>query len=517
MKIISKKEEIIESYSEILKDESKIEGEIPQMICFPHTEQDIKEAISLAVTQGLKITLSGGRTGTTGGAVPCEDKICLISFSELNKIHSIDWDENNNRGIMICDPGVTLKTICDFLDSPFSSEYNNINGIEILRSISLFYPPDPTEMTAQLGGTVATNASGARSFKFGSTRLYIHSLRVILSNGETVCLRRKSSGEEKSWNYTLTTENGSIIEIPVLPYESTPLKNSAGYYHKKGMEPIDLFIGSEGTLGAITQVGIYLLPSCSFLSGITFFPSTDMAFDFADFLRLDSSVAAIEFFDNNSLCFMRKHQDRIPENKFTIPENVRAAILWDYIETEDNPFVSLVDQWEKELKKHGSSLELTICGFEKSEREILATFRHALPEVVNSIIAQNKKTCSSIRKIGTDTAFTKDKFREAYNSMINVLDKSKLEYVVFGHLGNYHPHVNMIPYSEVELKRALDTYDELMSIAISYNGTISAEHGIGKIKKKYFHQMYGEVNVMAMKRVKEALDPLWLFNPTNLF
>ncbi|MCX7726609.1 MAG: FAD-binding oxidoreductase [Chitinispirillaceae bacterium] len=514
MKIIFKHEEIIENYAEILRDESQLQGGIPQIVCLPRSEAEVKESIDEAIKRGLKITLAGGRTGTTGGAVPYEEGGCLISFSEMNRIKSIEWDEEKKRAILRCDPGVTLKSVRDFLESPYS--FKEVKGREKLFPASFFYPPDPTELTAQLGGTVATNASGARSFKFGPTRLYIAYLRVILSSGEILYLKRASS-EKKEWDRTFTTQEGTVIRIPNLPYESPTLKNSAGYYNKKEMEAIDLFIGSEGTLGAITEVGIYLIPVTSFFSGLTFFNSTEEAFEFADFLRLEPSVAAIEFFDKNSLLFMKEHEDRIPGRKLIIPNYAGAAILWDYIESEEKPFTSIVDQWEEKLKDCNSSLEMTVSGFDKNEKEALATFRHALPEIVNSIIAQNKRSYNPIRKIGTDTAFDKDKFKEAYNKMINILDDSKLKYVVFGHLGDYHPHINIIPYSEAEFKRALDIYDELMSITISYNGTVSAEHGIGKIKKKYFHKMYGEKNIKAMKMVKEALDPLWIFNPGNLF
>ena len=101
--------------------------------------------------------------------------------------------------------------------------------------------------------------------------------------------------------------------------------------------------------------------------------------------------------------------------------------------------------------------------------------------------------------------------------MMNIVEGSNITFAAFGHLGDYHIHVNLIPSTEGELSSALTIYDQLMLLAIHNSGTVSAEHGIGKIKKKYLRAMYGDEGVAAMRSIKTALDPDGMLNPGNLF
>ena len=499
---------------DILHDESRFESGTPSAVYFPESVDDVKKVLAAAVRQGKKCTIIGARTGTTGGAVPEEGTIA-VSFSSMKRIRAVE-SEKDGCTVLVCEPGITLAEIDRFLKAPAEWEYF-VPGAGILGAGSLlFYPPDPTEMTAQLGGTVATNASGARSYHYGATRRHIAFLELLLANGETVTLRRQTANAGK-WDRNIVTDQGTSFTIPSLPYEFGALKNACGYYNHSRMEAVDLFIGSEGTLAIITGIGVYLSPAPVLLSGLTFFPSKEAAFDFADFLRNESSIAAIEFFDEGSLRFIDHYRNRIPDRFPPFPADAHAAVLWEFIEETPGSFEERMERWEEVLIACGTSFESTWSGFDETETERLHHFRHALPETVNSIIAENKRSCSTIRKIGTDSAFPAQVFRQSFDTMMELIRSADLVHAAFGHLGDYHIHVNLVPADAEQLERALEVYDEMMALAVRCAGTVSAEHGVGKIKRKYLGQLYGIDGVAAMVAIKKCLDPDGILNPGNLF
>jgi D-lactate dehydrogenase (cytochrome) len=513
MRKISGSSNVQQEIPDILHDESRFESGVPSVVCFPESTDELRQVIREASDAGQHITFIGAQTGTTGGAVPVEGS-CAVAFSAMNRIVEVNW-EDPSAPVLICEPGITLDEIEKFCTAP-ASWHEPVPGSERLGADLFFYPPDPTELTAQLGGTVATNASGARSYLFGPTRDHIRALELVLSSSETVMLRR-SRDSAAQWDRLLVTDQGTRISVPALSYVSPPIKNAAGYFNRPDMDPIDLFIGSEGTLAAIVRVGIALKKRSDILAGLTFFQSTDAAFDFSDFLRKEPQVAAIEFFDGGSLSFINRYRNRLPDDFPEFPAGASAAVLWEYIENEPDQFENSMEEWEEALGGCGSSLENTWSGFDASEKERLHQFRHALPEMINSVVAENKRTFKEIRKIGTDSAFPDACFREAYGEMMEHISSSGLTYAAFGHLGNCHIHINLLPSDAGELDSALGLYDRLMAIAVGHLGTVSAEHGIGKIKTKYLEAMYGKEAVRDMRKVKTTLDPHGMFNPGNLF
>jgi D-lactate dehydrogenase (cytochrome) len=158
-----------------------------------------------------------------------------------------------------------------------------------------------------------------------------------------------------------------------------------------------------------------------------------------------------------------------------------------------------------------------MAGFDDQGRERLKVFRHAVPEFVNNVMALNKSKAPSVRKVSTDAAVPIEQFRQVFEQQIGLVEQSNVRHVVFGHLGDGHLHINLLPCDDDEMKRALEVYDRVMTLAIYNNGTVSAEHGIGKLKKKYLREMYGERAISGMKRIKNIFDPGWLLSPGNLF
>lgn len=511
MRIVSGRKEILENFPQILNDESQFKSGIPQKICFPQSQSDLSNILEDAYSKNIPVTFIGGQTGTTGGAVPVQDCIA-ICFSHMNRINCVKKENLNT--VLYCDPGVTLSSINSFLSSPSKWPYQ-VSGVELLNYQKFMYPPDPTETTAQLGGTVATNASGARSFRFGPTRAFVNYLECVLATGEKIQISRGHFTCKKD-GFSILTDHKKFLTIPAPTFISPSVKNASGYYCSENMDLIDLIIGSEGTLAAVSQIGICLKPSVQIISGMSFFDNRHKAFDFADFLRKDPQVLSIEFYDENCLTLVTKHRDRIPVKVPSYPDRKSTALFWEFMENQPDPFESRTELWERELNYCGSSFDHTWSGLESGELKRLRAFRHAVPELINAIISSNRINFPSIRKIGTDTAVPGTVFRNVYSEYLEVIEKSSLKYVSFGHLGDYHLHINLIPYSDSQMTSALDVYDEIMEITVKNKGTISAEHGIGKIKKQYFQKMYSSETITQMHAIKNTFDPKGILNCGNL-
>lgn len=513
MKCYVGKQLIQERLPDLMSDESRVSVGVPQKVCFPTCEDDVRSIVKEASRQAVPLTIIGGQTGITGGSVPIDDCIA-VCFSEMNKIVRI---EKNRDGapVLICEPGVTLEKIAEFLENPGAWPYA-VEGSDTLSSRQWFYPPDPTEMTAQLGGTVATNASGARSFRFGPTRTFIEVISMILANGDTVTIRRNDPKPQAAL-FSFSSDQGTEFIVPKPAYRIAGAKNSSGYYSDPGMALIDLFIGSEGTLAVFTAIGIRLLPKPDFIAGLSFFPDRQAAFGFASFLRGEKQVAAIEYFDESALSFLDRERAALPCAIPHSPADGSNAVYWEWREEDSGAFADHMDGWENLLTRHGSSFENTWSGFDAKEMAQLKSFRHCVPEAINNAIAKFKRNCPGLRKVSTDTALPESRFKQTFDSYLQEVLATGLEHVIFGHLGDFHLHINFIPHDAEEYSLAKQAYENLMTMTISAKGTVSAEHGIGKLKIDYLAAMYGRHAILEMMKIKTALDPGWLLNRGNLF
>ncbi|MEW6070819.1 MAG: FAD-binding oxidoreductase, partial [Candidatus Thermoplasmatota archaeon] len=243
IRIIADKEKISSSYLDYLHDESRLSyGEI-ECIAFPETEAQVAEFLQFANLRRMPVTISNGRTGIVGGAVPL--KGALLSLEKLNKILEVKCIDSNYTVAM--QAGVSLNELAKFLDGK-----NFPDG-------KYFYPVDVTEMTARIGGTVATNASGERSFRYGPTRNWVKRIRVVLATGEVLEINRGEIFADERNEFEIEFPDGRITKIKIPSYKMPSVKSVAGYYTKPKMDLIDLFIGSEGTLGVITEIEIKII------------------------------------------------------------------------------------------------------------------------------------------------------------------------------------------------------------------------------------------------------------------
>ncbi|MCO5333554.1 MAG: FAD-binding oxidoreductase [Pyrinomonadaceae bacterium] len=217
----------IENY---LTDASNMRGGYAEQIFIPASEDEIRRYLREANDNAVPVTVSGARTGTVGGAIPFGGAV--LSIERLNRI--VDINADTLRAVVRS--GVILADLQKAVEAK-----------------GLFYPPDPTEWSCQIGGTIATNASGARSFKYGATREFVERIRIVLADGDVLDLRRGEivgSGE----SLTVHTESGRSIEFALPTYEPPNVrKNVSGLFNSRPFDAIDLFIGSEGMLGVIVE------------------------------------------------------------------------------------------------------------------------------------------------------------------------------------------------------------------------------------------------------------------------
>ncbi len=467
--------DIIKGY---LEDSSNLIGGHADGVYIPENEKEIIEAVSECTSANTPLTISAGETGTTGGCIPFGG--WLLTTQKLNKIIDINKEDKS----AIVQPGVTLEEI-----------------EAVVKKEGLLYPPDPTEKTATIGGNVATNASGGRGYRFGATRDWIRRIKVVLPSGEVLNLKRGK----------IISDENNILHLPSsslnIPHYSMPsVKNAAGYYSKPSMDLIDLFIGMEGTLGIVSEIEIGLVPALQeTFDVVAFFPTEDSAVDFVlEARQKDSSVNFFEFFDENTLQMLKTTYSHIPEG-------IKAAV---YIEQEVTPEneKTYLDDWAALLEKYQASIDNCWLGMDAAQKEELAKFRHAIPEHINELFKKQ-----GIIKMATDIAVPTNKFKEMFEFYDIGLRRSDMFYIKFGHIGENHLHVNLLPKTEEEKAISKDLIMKFVKKAVGLGGTVSAEHGIGKIKHAYLKEMYGEAGLAEMMRIKKIFDPNNILNRGNIF
>jgi len=492
-----------DSFLPYLFDESRMMGNA-DAIALPENEGDVLEVLAEARLGKTPVTISAGRTGLTGGASP--DGGILLSFERMNRIFEKGFDAQKKEWFIRIEPGVRLEDIARALSG----------------EPRLFYPPDPTEQTAMLGGAVACNASGARTFDYGATRSYVRRLRVALITGEILDIRRGDIKADSQNMITIPLPHRSIsFSIPA--YQMPGTKNTAGYFTEPKMDLIDLFIGSEGTLGVFTEMELRLLSKPPFTIGVMiYFPSDEAVARFVHNIRKSSlhlHPQSLEYFDQNSLELLRQKrlQDGASNKIAAIPESARAILYYERLYDDEGMTEQILGSLEEALGAHGISLEDTWAAFDEEGIQRMKDFRHALPEAVNALIAQVKTACPNITKLGTDFAVP-DQYLDEMMKLYRVrLNESQLRHVIFGHIGDNHLHINIIPRDEDEYEAGKRLYLELADEVIRRGGTIAAEHGIGKLKKHLLHRMLGEHGIEEMRRIKRLFDPDFLINRGNLF
>ncbi len=488
--IIKHEQHIISGY---LEDASGFTDGAAECLVIPETEQDVADYLAQASARHEAVTVSAGGTGVTAGRIPVKGS--LLSLERLDTLGPIVHSPEGAE--ITVGPAVRLETLK-----------------AVAQNAGLLYGPDPTERTGTLGGNVATNASGGQCFKYGPTRPHVLGFTVVLSTGERITLRRgqlQAAGDL----LRLTTGSGRRIEFPRphLP-ELKVAKNAAGFFSAPNMDALDLFIGMEGTLGVITSLTLRLLPApAGVFSLAVFFNDVETAVECAAHIRArkgglaaspSPAPASLEFMDEHALNLLRPQFANIP-----VP--ARACLMVEQ-EFESGTEETYLSAWSAFFTAWGLSEPHIWFAQDTAGREHLRHFRHALPETVNTLVRAR-----GFRKVGTDMAVPAEAFPEMmrfYRTQLAALD---LDHLIFGHIGECHLHVNVLPRTAEEFSRAKTLYETFAREAVAHGGTVSAEHGIGKIKHHFLQIMVGDAGLREMARVKRALDPALILNRGNVF
>lgn len=413
----------------------------------PATPHDLAALLAEAHAAHTPVTLAGSATGVTGGC--CPHGGWLIHMRQFNQLVV-------ERGRALAGAAVTLRDL------------NEAAG-----RTGQFYGPDPTEWTASVGGSIATNASGSRSYRYGATRRHILSLDVAFADGT---LRRFRRGEAIDF------------DVPAITLPATT-KNTAGYPLAPGMDWIDLIAGSEGTLAVVVEAELQLLPTPpTIAAAVLLFDDDAAALDAVDACRPEPSLRMLEYLDRNSLRLLG--------------EEAGAALIVE----------STSEAWLHSVDLAGLRDDSWVAQ-SPADRERFRAFRHSLPERVNEIVRRN-----GFQKLGSDFAVPLEHNRAMTAHYHATLTREfPGQYVLFGHIGDAHLHANILPETQEQDARGRELMLTFARHAVALGGTVSAEHGLGKRKANLLPIQYPDAVIDAMRAVKLRLDPHGILGRGNLF
>ena len=499
-------------------DESRLQG-CASKAFLVQSESGIAAVLEQAHAAGIGVTTQGGLTGITGAAVPQDGYV--LNLRNLRRVVGLRRD---HEGFLLrAEPGCTLDGIRRLLLEPDKmdvhgwSDESRVAWEELCRAPIQMFAPDLTETGATLGGVVSTNGSGARSYRYGAARGHIAALRVVLVNGDVLHVQRGQYFAQRL-RFRLQGESGRMYEGILPSYTMPAVKHAAGYYARENMDLLDLFIGAEGTLGVISELEIRLMPQPEQVAGLTMFlPSEAAALQLVELVRsCRHDVQAIEYFSAQALDLLRQASPANEAGGMAIPrlaEDWHTALYVEVCTTGAGELEDLVGM----LESVGGDSAATWLAEGYQEIETLKGIRHAIPERINAWIAAQRKSWPEVTKLGTDLAVPDAHLRDVMRMYHKDLQEAKLAYVIFGHIGNNHVHVNILPRNQDEWQQGKTLYAQWAERVIAMGGTVSAEHGIGKLKAGMLRMQFGDAGIAAMQAVKAVFDPDFLLNRGTLF
>ena len=465
----------------------------------------------------------GAQSSLTGGATPMGE--ILLSTARMTSLDVI------SSTLVRVGAGVSLAT----LDAALARRGS-------------YYPPSPTYIGAFVGGTVATNAAGAATFKYGTTRQWVEGLTVVLSSGDVLDVERGQVRAHRDGYFEFELARG-MVRVPVPRYVMPDVpKLSAGYFSAPGMDLVDLFVGSEGTLGVITTVTLRVVPERPAFC-LAFAPFTDRAKGMEVVRRLRDDglaaratngtpsfgVSAIEHLDARSLSILCEDGvDRL--SGVLIAERARLALI---VTIELSPAFSAdeaytqIGQWEEvgsdaplarfcALMADAAVLddvEVAVPGDEKRAAQILA-LREGVPAGVNARVGRAKQTIDRrIEKTAADLVVPFDRFDALVAFCEQEFQRRGLDLAIWGHVSDGNIHPNLIPRSFDDVAAGKEAVLACGREAVRLGGAPLAEHGVGRnpVKQQLLHELYGDAGIEEMRRVKRALDPSGTLAPGVLF
>ncbi len=507
-------------YAEYLRDESRATG-MAESISFPRTEEEVVAVLRDMHEKGAPVTVQGARTGLAAAAVPGGGHI--LNLTRMDKVLALR--EQDGHFYVTAQPGVLLLNLRKMIAARrFDTggwDGRSLAALDALQAApEQFFPTDPTETTASIGGMAACNASGARSYLYGPMRRHVTALRAVLADGRTLSLRRGECFAD-GLRFALPTEDGGCIEGRLPDYRIPACKNASGYFIAPDMDLIDLFIGSDGTLGVLTAVELALSPLPPVIWGATcFFPAEESAAKFVEKARSRlQNVAAFEYFDARALGILRDRRAaggvfaRLPD-----PAGMGSAAVYAELHCQSaQEALESLHALGEESAAAGGSPDRSWVARTDLDRETLTFFRHAVPESVNMLIDGRKQSCPGITKLGSDMAVPDGRLLDIMAFYRRTLAEEGFEYATWGHIGDNHLHVNILPRDMQEHARGKQLFVRWAGHVSHLGGAVSAEHGVGKLKAPFLAVMVGEEVLSQMRQLKQRFDPLCQLGRGNLF
>ena len=451
----------------------------------------------------------GAQSSLTGGATPTGD--IILATDGLTGVE-IAGDRVRARA------GVPLQTIQD----------------ELAR-IGRWLPPVPTFLGAFAGGAAATCAAGAATFKYGTVREWIEGLTVVLAGGDVLSLSRGECIATDDIFEIATAGGVRTLRIPDIGMPDVP-KRSAGYFLAPQMDLIDLFIGSEGTLGVIADVTFRTAAApkavCRALVPVATEPAAIRLVDdlrsaavvtWMQRDRLGIDIAAIEHIDARSIEIVR--EDGVDRKlDLSLPSGTGVVLLIDIElpEAGANLWQQLASAREsgapdapltrfcRALDRHGV-LDDTESALpdRRARAAAFAELREAVPAGVNRRVALAKRNDQAISKTAADMIVPFSRFGEMMTLCRQLFAERGLDLAVWGHISDGNVHPNVIPRTAEDVERGQDAILALGDAVIGMGGCPLAEHGVGRhpIKQALLRRLYGDAGIRAMREVKLGLDP----------
>ncbi len=501
-------------HRDYLKDESRTSGKA-ESISFPINEAEIQAIVKTLSGQQTPITVQGNRTGITGGAVPVGGHI--LNLSKMTKVMGLELDQNGKFSIRV-QPGISLSELDQHLYSGrFKSDGWDKNALSALEALHKtdrqFWPPDPSERSASIGGIAANNSRGICAHHYGPACDHIKRIRVVDANGEIHSITRGQ--------YVFSQGVG----VCPLPGGDEIRVNPAYLLAESPNDLIDQYLGSEGLFGVITELTLSLQPLPNELWGIVFFfEDQPQAVDFLQAIdqrqtkESGTDIVAIEFMDQTTLeCIREYKQVNSPLRELPDWDTRLASAVVMEIHGNSSEEVEVLAEWLLETAAEcGSDPDNTwaFCG--EIEIERLRLFRNAAPESVNLLIDKARQVNPRITKLGTDMCLQNGSLSEMLEMYRQGLEADGLKAAIFGHAADKHLHVNILPHDGKQFDKGRTLIEVWAKKISAMGGNIVAEHGVGKIKKNLFRSIPLPERLKVIRSVKQQLDPNGLWNPGNM-
>jgi D-lactate dehydrogenase (cytochrome) len=468
-------------------------------VAFPRDES---EAAAL-VASAARVLPVGAQSSLTGGATPRGDVV--VSTRALTHVDA------SRSGVVRVGAGVPLADLQRHL-----------------AAAGLYYPPVPTFDGAFVGGTISTNAAGAATFKYGSARQWVEGLRVVLADGTLIDLHRGDVIAAPGNGFELERASGEVVRVPVPTYEMPDVpKLSAGYYARPGMDLIDLFVGSEGTLGLITEATLRVIPLPRRCAALITCTSSDQAVALTGALRAEAArswrgdgpldVSAVEYIDERAVLVLADAAFAQAGVVRPSPSAVLLLVQFEVARHDDEALAALTTVLE--ACDVDADPVMAMPGDERAAAR-LYNLREAVPASLNAQIAATKtRVHPDIHKTAGDMVVPFDRLADSIAMYRRVFQQYGLEYAIWGHVSDGNLHPNVVPRSLDDVERGHDAIMDMARAVIAMGGAPLAEHGVGRsaLKQQLLHALYGDSGIEEMRAVKRAIDPGWKFSDGVLF